>query len=134
MHFMKFENEALAARKKLNVNWSNAIFLIVAHAAAVAALFFWSWAAVITAVVLYWVGGSLGIGMGYHRLLTHRGYKCPKLVELARHSRFATSRTRSWHQAPSFQSGNLGVAACEWPRARAGCSNRPLKWFTELHN
>ena len=27
------------------------------------------------------VAGSLGIGMGYHRLLTHRGYKSPKWVE-----------------------------------------------------
>jgi stearoyl-CoA desaturase (delta-9 desaturase) len=57
------------------------IFLIVAHVTAVAALFFISWPAVITAVVLYWVGGSLGIGMGFHRLLTHRAYKVPKPVE-----------------------------------------------------
>jgi stearoyl-CoA desaturase (delta-9 desaturase) len=35
---------------------------------------------VITALVLYWVGGSLGIGMGFHRLLTHRAYKVPKPV------------------------------------------------------
>ena len=69
------------AREKLGVNWSNWVFLVMAHLAAVAALFFWSWPAVITAVVLYWVGGSLGIGMGYHRLLTHRGYKVPKAVE-----------------------------------------------------
>ena len=69
------------AREKLGMNWANGIFLIFAHLAAVAALFFWSWPAVITAVVLYWVGGSLGIGMGYHRLLTHRGYKVPKPVE-----------------------------------------------------
>ena len=27
------------------------------------------------------VAGSFGIGMGYHRLLTHRGYKTPKWVE-----------------------------------------------------
>jgi fatty-acid desaturase len=32
-------------------------------------------------VILYWIAGSLGIGMGYHRLLTHRGYKTPKPVE-----------------------------------------------------
>jgi fatty-acid desaturase len=69
------------AREQLGTNWANVIFLIVAHAAAVAALFFWSWPAVIAAVVLYWVAGSLGIGMGYHRLLTHRGYKVPRLVE-----------------------------------------------------
>lgn len=80
---MKLEasSEVQRASEKLGVNWANVIFLVVAHVAAVAALFFWSWPAVITAVVLYWVGGSLGIGMGYHRLLTHRGYKVPKLVE-----------------------------------------------------
>ena len=72
---------AQSARERLGVNWANGIFLIVAHLGAVAALFFWSWPAVITAVVLYWIGGSLGIGMGYHRLLTHRGYKVPKPVE-----------------------------------------------------
>jgi stearoyl-CoA desaturase (delta-9 desaturase) len=66
---------------KRHFNWGNGTFLIVAHAAAIAALFFWSWPAVITAVILYWVAGSLGVGMGWHRLLTHRGYKVPKLVE-----------------------------------------------------
>ena len=69
------------AAKRSTVNWANAIFLIIAHLAAVSALFFWSWGAVITAVILYWIGGSLGIGMGWHRLLTHRGYKVPKVVE-----------------------------------------------------
>jgi stearoyl-CoA desaturase (delta-9 desaturase) len=80
---MKLEvrGEARAAKEQIGVNWTNGVFLILAHLAAVAALFFWSWPAVITAVVLYWVGGSLGIGMGYHRLLTHRGYKVPKAVE-----------------------------------------------------
>ena len=62
-------------------NWGTATFLICARLGSIAALFFWSWPAVITGVVLYWVGGSLGIGMGYHRLITHRGYKVPKLVE-----------------------------------------------------
>ncbi|MEJ7616927.1 MAG: ATP-binding protein [Pyrinomonadaceae bacterium] len=32
-------------------------------------------------LVLAWVAGGAGIGMGYHRLLTHRGYKVPKAVE-----------------------------------------------------
>ena len=73
--------ERRVAREQLGVNWANAIFLIVAHVAAIAALFFWSWTAVISAVALYWVAGSLGIGMGYHRLLTHRAYKVPKPVE-----------------------------------------------------
>jgi len=63
-----------------HINWSKSIFLSVFHLGAAAALCFWSWPAVISAVLLYWVAGSLGIGMGYHRLLTHRGYKVPKVV------------------------------------------------------
>jgi stearoyl-CoA desaturase (delta-9 desaturase) len=51
------------------------------HVGAVAALFFFSWQNAILAAFLWWVSGSLGIGMGYHRLLTHRGYKTPKWVE-----------------------------------------------------
>ena len=73
--------QGVSERERLGANWGNVIFLIIAHLGAVAALFFWSWPAIITAVVLYWVAGSLGIGMGFHRLLTHRGYKVPKAVE-----------------------------------------------------
>ena len=51
------------------------------HLGAVAALFMFSWKALIVTLVLWWVSGSLGIGMGFHRLLTHRGYKTPKAVE-----------------------------------------------------
>jgi fatty-acid desaturase len=70
-----------SAKDKLAVNWVNGLFLIGTHVAATAALFFVSWPAVITFVVVYWVAGSLGIGMGFHRLLTHRAYKVPKPVE-----------------------------------------------------
>ncbi|HET6976210.1 MAG TPA: fatty acid desaturase [Pyrinomonadaceae bacterium] len=61
--------------------WGTAVFLVITHVAAIAALFFWSWSAMIGAVILYWIAGSLGIGMGFHRLLTHRGYRVPKVVE-----------------------------------------------------
>lgn len=51
------------------------------HLGAIAALFFFSWGALLSAVALYWISLSFGIGMGYHRLLTHRGYQCPKWFE-----------------------------------------------------
>ena len=51
------------------------------HVGAIAALFFFTWKALFVAMFLWWVSGSLGIGMSYHRLLTHRGYKTPKWVE-----------------------------------------------------
>lgn len=73
--------EAIHARKNTRIRWGNGLFLLITHAASIAALFFWSWPALICAVIMYWVGGSLGIGMGFHRLLTHRGYRVPKIVE-----------------------------------------------------
>lgn len=55
--------------------------MIVFHGAAVAAFFMFSWQALAVAILLWWVSGSLGIGIGYHRLLTHRGFKVPPSVE-----------------------------------------------------
>jgi fatty-acid desaturase len=55
--------------------------MVVFHIGAIAALFFFSWKAAALALFLWWVSGSLGIGMGYHRLLTHRGFKTYKWVE-----------------------------------------------------
>jgi sn-1 stearoyl-lipid 9-desaturase len=61
--------------------WITTIFISAFHVGAIAALFFFTWKALALAVVLWWIACSLGIGMGYHRLLTHRGYKTPKWVE-----------------------------------------------------
>jgi fatty-acid desaturase len=64
-----------------SVNWITTIFMVLFHIGAVAALFFFTWKGLGVAIVLAWVSGSLGIGIGYHRLLTHRGFKAPKWVE-----------------------------------------------------
>lgn len=63
------------------VSWITTVFMVIFHIGAAAALFMFSWKALALALVLWWVAGSLGIGMGYHRLLTHRSYKTPKWVE-----------------------------------------------------
>jgi len=63
------------------INPITTFFMAAFHVGAVAAFFFFGWAPLLTAVVLWWISGSLGVGMGYHRLLTHRGYKTPKWVE-----------------------------------------------------
>lgn len=61
--------------------WLTTLFMVAFHLGAVAALFFFSWKALLLTIALWWVAGSLGIGMGYHRLLTHRGYKTPRWME-----------------------------------------------------
>lgn len=42
--------------------------------------FAFSWSAVAVMFFLYWVTASLGICLGYHRYLTHRGFTAPKWV------------------------------------------------------
>jgi stearoyl-CoA desaturase (delta-9 desaturase) len=63
------------------VNWVTAIFMFAFHIGAVAAPFFFTWKAFLVATFLWWVATSVGIGMCYHRLLTHRGYKAPLWLE-----------------------------------------------------
>jgi sn-1 stearoyl-lipid 9-desaturase len=74
-------SEFVAREVAKGVNWVTVGFMIVFHVLAVVALFYWSWTGLVAMLFLNWVSGSLGIGMGYHRLLTHRGYKTPKVIE-----------------------------------------------------
>lgn len=63
------------------VNWGTTAFMVALHLGALSAVFFSTWKALALCVAMAWVAGSLGIGMGYHRLLTHRGYRTPKWLE-----------------------------------------------------
>ncbi len=74
-------SQTVSINKKRAINWVTSIALIVFHAGAVAALFMPTFSAVVVAALLYWSTLSFGIGMGYHRLLTHRGYKVPRWIE-----------------------------------------------------
>jgi stearoyl-CoA desaturase (delta-9 desaturase) len=66
-----------------SVSWVTSIFMGLFHVGAIAALFMFTWKALACAVVLYALAINVGIGMGYHRLLTHRGYKVPRWLEYA---------------------------------------------------
>ena len=63
------------------INTVTFIAMTIFHILAVVAFFYIDFGAIMAAAILWWVAGSLGIGMAYHRLLTHRGYKTPKWVE-----------------------------------------------------
>lgn len=64
-----------------SLNLTTLFFVVVFHILAVGAFFTFSWQNLAAFLVLWWVSGSLGIGLGYHRLLTHRGFKVPKWLE-----------------------------------------------------
>lgn len=59
-------------------NWNTIFFVTVFHLAAIPAIFTFSWQNIAVTFVLWWIGASWGIGIGYHRLLTHRGFTTSK--------------------------------------------------------
>lgn len=67
--------------KHSKVNWVTVTAMSLFHVLAVAAFFYFNWTAFWVALVLHWAALTFGIGMGYHRLLTHRSYKVPKAIE-----------------------------------------------------
>ena len=63
------------------IDWGVAAWMAGMHVGAVAALWFFSWPGLIAFLVLHWVSASLGICLGYHRLLTHGSLVVPRWLE-----------------------------------------------------
>ncbi len=74
-------NETVIGVRARGFNVGVTAFLGAFHVLAIAAFWFFTWEALAVAVLMWWVAGSLGIGMAYHRLLTHRGFRVPRALE-----------------------------------------------------
>ena len=61
--------------------WMTCFFMTLFHVGAIWALLDFTWSGVAVLLVTYYVSLAFGIGMSYHRLLTHRSYKTPKVIE-----------------------------------------------------
>ena len=70
-----------AAAEGAGINWLTLLVMVVFHIGALAALFFFTWQRLLVGLALYFLAINVGIGMCYHRLLTHRGYQVPKWLE-----------------------------------------------------
>jgi stearoyl-CoA desaturase (delta-9 desaturase) len=62
-------------------NWKNIAIVISFHLLMIPAFFTFSWPNFAALLIGNWIVGSLGVGLGWHRLLTHRGFKAPKWLE-----------------------------------------------------
>ena len=56
------------------VDWPIVAWVVMVHAGALAAPFFFTWKALAVAAFLAWLTGSIGVCMGYHRQLTHGSF------------------------------------------------------------
>ena len=62
-------------------NWKNVVMVASFHLLAIPILWTFSWQNLAALLIGNWIVGSLGVGLGWHRLLTHRGFKAPKWLE-----------------------------------------------------
>jgi len=71
------------AVEPVQVRWRYAISIPLIHLLACLAFvpWFFSWTGVALSILGLYVFGTLGINIGYHRLLTHRGMNAPKWFE-----------------------------------------------------
>ena len=65
----------------LKVNLRNTLIVVTFHLLALAAVFSFSWTNLAVMLIGNWVVGGLGVGLGYHRLLTHRSFAAPRWLE-----------------------------------------------------
>jgi sn-1 stearoyl-lipid 9-desaturase len=63
------------------LDWVNFLFIVSVHVVALLGFVTFQWDALAVGILLWWVTGSLGIGLGFHRLLTHQGFRAPRWVE-----------------------------------------------------
>jgi len=64
-----------------HIQWGATAWLVALHLGALAAPWTFSWSGLFLCVLIHWINGSLGICLGYHRLLTHTGLEVPGWVK-----------------------------------------------------
>jgi stearoyl-CoA desaturase (delta-9 desaturase) len=68
---------------RLQIRWVYTASIIAIHVAALAACIPWlfSWTGLVLCLAGLYIFGTLGVNVGFHRLLTHRSFACPLWVE-----------------------------------------------------
>ena len=72
-----------ASARPLQVYWLYTIPLALFHLLALLAFvpWFFTWSGLLVGIAGHFFFGMLGVTIGYHRLLTHRGFTCPRWLE-----------------------------------------------------
>ncbi|QDU95315.1 acyl-CoA desaturase [Lignipirellula cremea] len=72
-----------AERYPQGIDWYVMGWVVILHMGALAAPFFFTWQAVVVALVMHWITGGIGICLGYHRLFTHGSFRTFRPVQWA---------------------------------------------------
>jgi stearoyl-CoA desaturase (delta-9 desaturase) len=74
-------DNVIAIDRNKGINWLTGSLIVTFHIFAIWALFNFSWVNLLSLVLTCWIANSLGIGVGFHRLMTHRGFRTPRWLE-----------------------------------------------------
>jgi len=77
------QNVITFERPRPGVNWKNVAILTTFHLLAIPVLSTFTWQNLAALIIGNWIVGSFGVGLGWHRLLTHRSFSVPKWLEYA---------------------------------------------------
>lgn len=78
---MTFDALPTSPEKEPSLNWVILFFFAIVHLLALSSLWCFSWSALGVTIFLHWFLGSIGICLGYHRLLSHRSFQVPQWLE-----------------------------------------------------
>ncbi len=70
----------LHATQNKTLNLATMVGVIAIHVLALTAFFTFTWAGLVTFLVMVVITGGFGITLGYHRLLTHQSFKTPRFI------------------------------------------------------
>ena len=120
--------EVIELSDRQKPNWPTTIVLVLFHIGAIAALFMFSWKALIVSAVLYYMTICLGISMGYHRLHTHQSYRVPLALEYF----FAVCGALTLEGGPIFWVGTHRIHHQKSDQAGDPHSPRDGAWWSHI--
>ncbi len=66
--------------KYARLDWGTLGWVAIIHLGILAAPFYFTWPGLVTCLILGWLTGSIGICLGYHRLLTHGSFQTSRFM------------------------------------------------------
>lgn len=78
---MTMNSMPISPENQPRLHWFSVGFFAIIHLLALLAPWFFSWSALGVTLFLHWFLGSIGICLGYHRLLSHRSFQVPQWLE-----------------------------------------------------
>jgi fatty-acid desaturase len=109
------------------LNWTHSFLVVVLHATGLLALWFWPRTVDVVLFLSLYLVTTFSIGIGYHRLLTHRGFVAPRWLR----------RMLAWGGAAALQGGPARWTAIHRRHHQMadkhGDPHSPLRGFLHAH-